>query len=147
MQSQKEHIVLVRCSDGRIKVPDEFKRYLVHPISLPGGPIAPELSSVTGNGSEKALEVLTWSISTMVELKKPSRIVLVAHSYCAAAGIVGHDDNTLEHACIKYALELGRRYPHIRVTVFFDHHSECGEHRDRPPRFIDSVLPEVASTA
>lgn len=139
MQSNKEHLVLVRCSDGRIKVPTEFDNYIVHPISLPGGSIAPELSSITNSGGEKTLEVLIWFIETMVNIKSPTRIVLVAHSHCAAAGMVGYDDKQLEAACLRFALALGRRFPKIRVTVFFDQHSECGQFRE-PPRFVDSVI-------
>ena len=146
MQSQKEHLVLVRCSDGRIQVPSEFNHYYVHPISMPGGPIAPELSSVTGNDGEKTLEVLMWSIDTMVQLKSASRIVLVAHSHCAAAGIVGRDDKKLEDACMRFALELGKKYPMVRVTVFFDQHSECGQYR-QPPRFLDSVIDNLSVPA
>lgn len=147
MQSQKEHLVLVRCSDGRIKVPREFKNdYIIHPISLPGGPIAHELSSVTGNDGEKTLEVLMWSIETMVNIKSATRIVLVAHSHCAAGGMVGYDDPGLEEACMRFALQLGKHFPKIRVTVFVDKHSECGQYRE-PPRFVDSVIDESAVLA
>ncbi len=138
MQSNKEHLVLVRCSDGRIKVPTEFDNYIVHPISLPGGSIAPELSSVTNNGGEKTLEVLVWFIETMVSIKSPTRIVLVAHSHCAAAGMVGYDDKLLEAACLRFALALSKRFPDVRVTVFFDKHSECGQFREAP-RFVETA--------
>jgi hypothetical protein len=144
VQSEKEHLILVRCSDGRIKVPNEFNNYTVHPISLPGGPIAPELSSVTNDDGEKTLEVLMWFIETMVNIKLPTRIVLVAHSHCAAGGMVGYNDSQLEDACMRFALILGKRFPKTRVTVFFDQHSECGQYRE-PPRFKDSTIDKFAA--
>lgn len=144
--SEKEHLVLVRCSDGRIQIPTEFHQYLVHPISLPGGPIAPELFSITTNDGGKTSEVLYQSIEAMVAIKSPTRIVITAHSHCAAAGLVGLNETQLEDACMKFALAVQKRYPKIRVTVFFDHHSECGQYRPQPPRFIDSQIDEGALT-
>lgn len=147
MMSGKEHLVLIRCSDGRIQVPKEFSHYVIHPISLPGGPIAPEFFSITTNDGGKTSEVLHKSIEAMVKIKSPSRIVVTAHSHCAAAGFVGYNETQLEDACMKFALEVRKRFPHIRVTVFFDHHSECGQHRPHPPRFIDSEFDEEYLTA
>lgn len=147
MMSEKEHLVLVRCSDGRIQVPKEFNHYVVHPISLPGGPIAPELFSITDNDGGKTSEVLHKSIDAMVAIKSPTRIVIAAHSHCAAASFVGYNETQLEDACMRFALVVQKRFPRIRVTMFFDHHSECGQHRPHPPRFIDSKIDEGALTA
>lgn len=114
---------------------------------MAGGVIAPELSSLTNNGGDKTLEVLLWNIEMMVALKKPARIVLAAHSYCGAAGILGYGDDELKQANLKFALMLGKRYPQIRVTVFFDHHSECGRFHHEPPEFKDSAVDEAGVPA
>jgi hypothetical protein len=134
--SAKKQVLKIRCSDGRSRKPDELHGHFVHQVRLPGGVLFPDLCAMhffTGTHQQKVASkllrrVLMYAIRVTIDLKSPSEIILMSHTLCGAAGVLGLSEEDVKNAYIEWGESLKKHFPHIPVRVLHERHSECGEH-------------------
>jgi hypothetical protein len=84
--------------------------------------ITPETGRVIGE------LVLLLSIRTMVDLKKPKKILLVYHNHCGAAEAINFTEVEVRNKLAFWRGKLGTFFPTIEVSILRETHSACGEH-------------------
>jgi len=84
--------------------------------------ITPETGRVIGE------LILLLAIKTMVDLKKPRKILLVYHSHCGAADTIGLSEFDVRAKLQAWRDNLKSYYPTAEVSLLRETHSECGEH-------------------
>ena len=84
--------------------------------------ITPQSSRVIGE------LILLLAIKTMVDLKRPRKILLVYHSHCGAADTIDLDEFDVRTKLQAWCDKLKSYYPTTEVRLLRETHSECGEH-------------------
>ena len=129
--NSKEHVLVIRCSDGMTSKPEQIKKYWAHEIRLPGGILFSDLyarENSRADAHELLRNMIDYAIETMVTLKSPCRIYLMAHNPCGAAGALGLDDQVVTEKLNRWQERIFDWFS-IPVEVIFEAHSECGMRR------------------
>ena len=71
---------------------------------------------------------MLYAVEVMIEIKTPEEVILMAHTHCAAAGVIGLCDADVKNTYLEWGLRLQKLFPYIQVRVLYERHSECGEH-------------------
>jgi hypothetical protein len=127
----RSHVVMLCCADGLITHLPEFEGKVVHEVRVPGGILfAKFCAENSGRCQEEVRSVLEFAVETMVSLKNPDEIVIMAHSPCGAAINLGLTEVEIVDAHEMWRERLQNSFPNILVRTLIEHHSPCGENRE-----------------
>lgn len=128
----EDHVLVVRCSDGRCEVPVcDIPPAKLHNLRLAGGILSPLLGA-RGNADQLPVlqAFLLDQVLVMVALKKPVAIILMAHTHCGAAEKLGIDDCGQEDRLRQFVAELNaeleRQGTPLTIYAVFDEHCKHG---------------------
>jgi hypothetical protein len=96
----------------------EIKRRMLALLAL----ITPETGRTIGE------LIVLLAIKTMVDLKKPKKIVLGYHTHCGAAETIGLNESQIQTKLQDWLNLLKSCYPTMDIHILREAHSECGEH-------------------
>ncbi len=119
----------IRCMDD---LPRKIERE--PQICLPGGVLFPELCVADQDDSmgEFMRELMMGLIVRKVKEYKGGLhlIRILGHYPCRVASDLGLSRVQVQAKLLNFSCELKKRYPEVKVSVWFETHSDCGsEHR------------------
>ncbi|MFM2423954.1 MAG: hypothetical protein RLZZ70_343 [Candidatus Parcubacteria bacterium] len=133
---KKKRRLVIRCSDGMTTTPNDAS--IDDEIRLPGGILFPSLCAQQFKRKvvTKLLRIaLDFAIKTMVKLKDPDEIVLMAHDPCGAAFALQLSHEHIVQVHTEWETKLREAFPNIKILLMHEEHCAAGEWR-KPHRHL-----------
>ena len=87
-------------------------------------------------------QILRFKLREIIAMKQPKKIVIASHEHCGAAAALGYDHRAVVAKHREWARWIRQEFPHIKVVVVHDLHSECGfQHEGHIPIDLEEEMP------